>query len=127
MYMFVLVTLIVALIGIYTQVFNMQTAHMSAQETGIGQALLDLHATATGLAQNAVASASVTAVTVGGCSLTEGFNLAIIGAPPQCTSSTLGNVYVSPTLGTEPVAMNTCSGSQNPPCRTTLPHSYGGL
>lgn len=127
MYMFVLVTLIVALIGIYAQVFNMQTAHMTGQQTGIAQTMMDWHATATGLAQNAVAAASVTDVAAGGCSLTQGFNLSIAGAPPNCTNTGGQNVYISQTGDTQPATLRVCSSDPingTPPCRPTLPQGY---
>jgi hypothetical protein len=128
MYMFVLVTLIVALIGIYAQVFNMQTAHMNAQETGIAQALLDWHATATGLAQNAIAALS--AGTGGGCSLAVNFvNPVIPGGPPYCVNSVTGSIYLAPTgVQQQPgPGLQNCSGTRGPPCIITLPQSYGGV
>jgi hypothetical protein len=85
MYMFVLVTMIVALIGIYTHVFNVQTAHMNGQESGIAKAMLDWHATAAGLGQDAVEASVVTA----GCSLTDNFTT--LG---YCHNSFAGGVHL---------------------------------
>jgi hypothetical protein len=114
MYMVVFVTLMVALIGAYAQIYTKQAASGFAQQSGIVNSLVTWHATAMSLAQFYVQPTATNYSATTGCSLTN-------GVPPTCTGSGGGPAYISQNNYT---AVNLCSGAQGPACFTVLPPGY---
>ena len=116
MYMIVIVTLMVALIGAYAQIYTKQAVNAFARQSGMANAMLMWHSTAAGLASSLVTKTNITAA---GCSLTP--PLAGGGLPSftQCANG-FGSVYVSMPAGANPL----CSGTQAAPCLPVLPTGY---
>ncbi len=116
MYMMVIVTLMVAVIGAYAQIYTKQAANAFARQSGMADSMLAWHSTAAGLASSLVKATDITAA---GCSLTP--PLAGGGLPsfPTCTNLA-GSIYVGMPTG----ANLLCSGTQLAPCLTFLPTGY---
>ena len=127
MYMLVFVTLMVALIGAYTQIYMKQAAFGIAQQAGVSSAMLVWHSTAVDLAKKFVTQASYGPATQ--CTLTA-FPAAPTGVPTGlnlCGASGGGSAYVGMPVG----ALRVCSSNTaldippgTPPCVTSLPNGY---
>ena len=124
MYMLAFLTLIVALIGAYAQMYTAQASRMMAQQSGAADAMLAWHATAVGLASNLVTSTTISAA---GCLLTDKPSPAP-GYPSfvACAKTSVpvvSPVYVtSATTGLAPAVA--CSGTRAAPCAVFLPNGY---
>ncbi|MDR3423498.1 MAG: hypothetical protein P4M13_00250 [Alphaproteobacteria bacterium] len=113
MYMLVFVTLMVTVMGAYTQLAALQAGKMSSQQTGAVDAMLAWHTTAVSLAEFFVKQSSI--VTGNGCSLTSPGP----GGLSTCTKSGGGSSMFVTAGGAPP-----CSGTQGAPCYTALPTGY---
>lgn len=82
MYLFVFVFLVIGLLGVYTQVFAVQTAKIFASQAGVAQMMVAWHSGEVSLGKNVVhpTPASV-------CSLTYGMT-----AAPYCKTDIAGNL-----------------------------------
>jgi|GEM_PF-3086878 hypothetical protein len=125
MYMIVFVTMMVALIGAYAQIYAHQAAKGLAQQSGVVDEMMEWHSTAVGQASTLMSNSEWAIRGITGCWLTK-LNVVEPGAPilPPCNGY-LGNItYVSPTTynGLSPcTASSATSASQ---CVTTLPPGY---
>jgi hypothetical protein len=98
MYLLVFVTLMISIIGLFTQVFALQTARLAAHQSGIGSAMLQWHAAAVSMAVSIIKTGPLAippsypgTVAATGCSLT--YKLPDgISSFPRCPSP----IFVSP-------------------------------
>lgn len=112
MYLLVFITLVVALIGTYTQVFAVQTARLYANQTTAADAFLTWHSVAVAEARYG----GIAAPGAAGCSLT---NTPPAGSGiPICTSGG-NNATVD---GGNPGGITPCPAATN--CWTNLPPGY---
>ncbi|MFA4995445.1 MAG: hypothetical protein WC521_09125 [Bdellovibrionales bacterium] len=123
--MVVFVTLMVALIGAYTQIYTKQAAIGYAQQSGVASAMIAWHSTAVALATKYLKSSSYTAA---GCSLTSLPSSPTVRVPSTVPSFCMGSngvadSRVSSTNYIVP-APTLCSGSAGAPCFTLLPTGY---
>jgi hypothetical protein len=146
MYMLVFVTLMVAIIGGYAQIYTKQAAKGVEQQSGAVNSMLAWHSTATALAKNLV---TLTSIPSTGCSMLDpgntqdtwspnpGFPDTTPGVPsaavlPTCLYWTSCHcAYTSIYVGARPIPpsgsdydWNYCSGDQAPPCFVGLPDGY---
>jgi len=115
MYLVVFVTILVAVIGAFTQIYTKQAAMMSDQQTGVAQAMVQWHATAVALAEKYLVKSALPAIGAG-CSLTSLSSSAVPTGLSYCKGPSSVDVYVGMTTGTD------CSGAQGAPCVTRLPN-----
>jgi hypothetical protein len=114
MYVLVFITLIVALIGLYSQLLINQTANFNANQTTVAGAMTVWHSTAILEAKKT----GIPAPGAGGCMLT---NAIPAGGPAVCASSG-NNIYVNPT---NPAGTVVCPNAVPPNyCYTDLPPGY---
>lgn len=122
MYMLVFVTLMVALIGAYTQIYMKQAAFGIAQQSGVSSAMVVWHATAVDLASKYVKLASYT-LPLQGCTLTAFPAPNPVPAGLVLCGGNGGSTYVGMPVG----ALRVCSSdvpAGAPPCVTSLPNGY---
>jgi len=115
--MVVFVTLMVALIGVYSQIYTKQSAKGVEQQSGVASAMIAWHSTAVDLASKFVKASSFSTT---GCTLTSFVSSPSTPVPaslPLCTGNK-NPTYVGMT--TTPI----CTGSVGPPCVTKLPEGY---
>jgi len=127
MYMIAFVTLLVALIGMFTQVYTKQAMSGLAQQTRVVDEMRAWHATAMGLASSLIKNGSLTSA---GCGLYNPniYKTTTLGVPPLagCSLPTgvtgdTNTVYV---WTTNPTSASLCAGDVAPPCYTPLPAGY---
>lgn len=72
MYLLVFTTLMIGIIGLYTQVLALQTARLAAHQSAVGSAMLQWHSAAVSMAASIIRTnpAAYNAVKLNGCSLT---------------------------------------------------------
>ncbi len=129
MYMLVFVTLMVALIGGYTQLYMKQASMGYSQQSGVADAMLVWHATAVDLATKFVRASSFAALP-SYCTLTTyppppaaaSFVPPTTPVPGFCPG-TGGPAYVAVSKPAT-IATLLCSGTQGAPCYTQLPTGY---
>jgi hypothetical protein len=116
MYMIAFVTLMVALIGLYAQVYTKQVVNGLAQQSGVIGSMIEWHSTAVALATSLMPTADWTA----GCSLTNPSPVPATVA--VCPGAAAGTIYVGMPQGT----YTACAGgaAQQAPCWTNLPPGY---
>lgn len=117
MYLLVSVTLIVAVIGIYSQALSVQTARFYSHQTNLADTMLTWNATAVALATYAGITPAAT-----GCDLTAN---GILASPCQYNTA---NVMID-TVNSNSNPPTTCvrapvTGLITPPCWTGLPTGY---
>ena len=124
MYLLVFVTLVVALIGTYAQIYTKQAARAFTQQTGVAETMMSWHTTAVNLAVNLVKASDMT---LAGCSLT---NLTGLGNPPPQTPCHYNDALLLPVyVGTNYTSStytgaNECDGLHNTPCWSNLPAGF---
>jgi hypothetical protein len=130
MYLLVFVTLVISVIGLYTQTFALQTARIMSRQTGFANAMLTWHGTALAVAHYSVdATPGPPAGTTPNYNKAAGCSLSAIGGtnlPPPCL--TAGNKPATVGLAAPPAGMQNCDSevpiSFVPPCWRTLPLDY---
>ena len=75
MYLIVFVFLMLAIVGLYTEVFALQVSHIMAQQKAIGQIMLVWHGGALAFARANRAALGTGSTTPAGCLLTSGLPL----------------------------------------------------
>jgi hypothetical protein len=121
MYMIVFVTAVVAVVGVYSQLFMLQALRLYSMQTGIAQTMMTWHAAAVGQATNLISPSSFSTAPC------------VIGTSPwtyiggggllasQCQNTVLGGVYLQ---GLPASATDACVNNNPRPCTTYLPQGY---
>ena len=119
--MLVFVTLVVALLGTYAQIYTKQAARMFAQQSGVAQNMMSWNATAISLV-NSLVTGTVANIPSTGCMLTDrtGITASAPTGLPDCMYGAQA-VFVGKA---NTYGVNACSKSQTAPCWTDLPPGY---
>lgn len=128
MYTLVFVTLVISLIGLYTQALALQTARMFAGQTTVADNMVVWHQTAVAVARYAVNPGGTNNPSAAGCSLTVSFP----GAPTLPTHNgtlpALCTMQGTPNMAIVTLGPSTTSCAGHPPastpCFTWLPLGY---
>ncbi|MDX2027632.1 MAG: hypothetical protein SFW62_03235 [Alphaproteobacteria bacterium] len=133
MYLLVFITLVISLIGVYTQALAVQTSRLFSKQTAVAETMLTWHGIALTMAQYARTN-PVAMTTSTGCSMTEGF-----AGVPYCQASngaTQSPVYVNPNGNSSPsnlyrvawggtaTTWNCINRNWAKPCWFDMPPSY---
>ena len=123
MYMVVFVTLMVALIGTFAQIYTKQASSGFEKQTGLADAMVEWHSTAVGLASNFVRPSTIPTLPSVACSLTRFAGGAAPSSTSLCSGSGGGNAYVGMSLSGSQHECHASSGGEVP-CVVPLPTFY---
>jgi hypothetical protein len=122
MYLLVFVTLVVALIGAYSQIFTRQSVDAFSRRSGVVNTMYGWHTTAYSIASYLVTKSNLDGVSETGCLLTSLSGMAGEPLLNRCQSSS-GNVNVGMTSGSH----TACAPVPVAPCLTPLPVGDGTI
>jgi hypothetical protein len=112
MYLITFTLLIVGILGIYTQVFAIQTARLFASQTGIAQTMIAWHSAALSLADNIVNPSTGSGggvIGAGGCSLSASYLGPGYCSPGLTITNSSGTAWATVTGGAPSYTINTSS------------------
>jgi len=120
--MVVFVTLMVALIGTFSQIYTKQATSGFERQTGLADAMVEWHSTAVGLVSNFIRPSGIPTWPSTACSLTSFGGGASPAGTSYCTSPS-GPAYVGKALSGGEHECHATSGGE-PPCVVPLPTFY---